>query len=140
MSLFLLPKSTISAANTVLGKTYYDRALGGSSNLCVEAIFNYGAGGTTAKAYVQTTFDNGATWVDIMCFAFATAAASKIMNVLLLAGVSTPVTPTDGTLANDTVANGIFGQAFRVKLVSTGTYSGLTNLALWSQGMALTGS
>ncbi|MGH6645108.1 MAG: hypothetical protein ACRED3_20680, partial [Bradyrhizobium sp.] len=39
----------------------------------IEARFAWGSGGTTAKAWVQVTLDDGQTWNDIACFAFTTA-------------------------------------------------------------------
>lgn len=138
MSFLLFPVTTIGAAGTLLGaKTFRDRGLGGTSNLCVEAQFAYGSGGTACKVYVQTSFDQRATWVDMMCFAFTTVAAKAILNAVVNVPVTTPVTPTDGSLADNTVADGIFGEDFRVKIISTGTYSGATDLALWSQGIPL---
>lgn len=140
MSFILFPQTTIAAAGTLFSKVWRDRGLGGASNLCVEAIFNYGAGGTATKAYVQTSFDGQASWIDIMCFAFGTSAAKAVMNAVPNVAVTTPVTPTDGTLTDNTMADGIFGDAFRVKVITTGTYSGLTNLSLWSTGIPLSAS
>lgn len=89
----------------------------------IEARFYYGSGGTGAKAYVQTTLDGGATWIDIASFSFATASAVKVINLSGLTPKTTAVTPTDGALADDTCIDGLLGSALRVKLTSTGTYS-----------------
>ncbi len=91
--------------------------------VAVEARFFYGSGGTSLKAYVQTTLDDGATWIDIASFAFTTSSATRVINLSALTPKTTAVTPTDGALADDTAIDGILGSALRVKLTSTGTYS-----------------
>jgi hypothetical protein len=96
--------------------------------LTVEAVFLYGSGGTTVKAWVQTSLDNGVTWVDIMNFAFTTAAASKVSKTSLSAVLAAGVTPTDGTMADNTILDGLLGDRVRVKWTSTGTYAGATSL------------
>ena len=137
MSFVLFGKTTIAAAGTILGTRYRDRGMGGTSNLCVIANFLYGSGGTAAKAYVQTSFDGGLTWNDIMCFAFTTSAAVAILNAVPNVAVATPITPSDGALADNTVADGVFGTDFRVKLITTGTYAGLSSISLMSEGIPL---
>ena len=104
----------------------------GYKTLSLEAIFTYGSSGTSAKAYVQTTFDGGVTWVDIACFAFTTASANKAANLSCLTPVTTVYTPTDGSLADNTVKDGLFGSKIRTKYVTTGTYAGSTNLKLYA--------
>ena len=89
----------------------------------IEARFAYGSGGASAKAYVQVTLDDGATWIDVACFAFATASAIRVINLSGLTPKLTPLTPSDGALADDTFVDGVLGSAMRVKLVTTGTYS-----------------
>jgi hypothetical protein len=89
----------------------------------IEAKLYYGSGGTSVKAWVQVTLDDGATWIDIACFAFATSSAVKVINLSGLTPKTTAVTPTDGALADDTCIDGLLGSAMRVKLTSTGTYS-----------------
>lgn len=89
----------------------------------IEARFSYGSGGTTCKVWVQTTLDDGASWFDIACFAFTTASAIKVVNLSGLTPVTTPVTPTDAGMADNTVQDGILGSNLRAKITSTGTYS-----------------
>lgn len=88
----------------------------------IQAKFAYGSGGTSAKAYVQATFDRGLTWVDIASFAFTTASATKVINLSGLTPKTTAVTPSDGALADDTCVDGILGDALRVKITTVGTY------------------
>lgn len=89
----------------------------------LEARFAYGSGGITCKAYVQVTHDDGITWDDIACFAFTTASDTKKVNLSGLTPVTTPVTPTDGAKADNTVQDGFLASSMRVKLATTGTYS-----------------
>jgi hypothetical protein len=81
-------------------------------SLSLQANFTYGSGGTTAKAWVQTTFDQGATWVDIANFAFTTSSGRRLYHL-------TPV-----------AVNGLLGSNLRVKLTTTGTYAGETSLVI----------
>lgn len=89
----------------------------------ITARFAYGTGGTTVKAWVQTTLDDGQTWIDIACFAFTTASGLKVINLSGLTPVTTAIAPSDGAMADNTVQDGILGSAMRVKITSTGTYA-----------------
>lgn len=104
--------------------------LQGMEAVTLEAQFGYGSGGTTCKAWVQTTLDNGQTWLDIASFAFTTASATKVINLSGLTPVTTQVTPTDGAMADNTCQDGMLGSALRVKITTTGTYAGNTFLAI----------
>ncbi len=97
--------------------------------LLLHAIFAYGAGGTTVKSWVQTSIDGGITWIDIASFAFTLTAGQRIYH-LTGAAVTSILTPTDGTLADNTSVNGVLGQRFRVKYTTTGTYTGATSLTI----------
>lgn len=121
----LLPSTAITAAvtNVTTGSITLDTGV--AQALQLQAVFTYTSGGTTAKFWVQTTFDGGATWVDIINFAFATASLTKVaaVNVFLAA---THATPTDAALADNTINNGLIGEQVRVKYTTTGTYVGTT--------------
>ena len=97
--------------------------------LALDCTFLYGSAGTTLKAWVQTSFDGGLSWMDILCFAATTAAKRRLVN-LTAAVVTTPATPVDGTTADDTAVNGFLGGLFRVKLTTTGTYAGATSIKI----------
>ena len=97
--------------------------LDGMTAVTVQARLVMGTGGTSAKAFVQTSLDQGNTWIDIACFAFTTTGAVKVMNASGLTPRTTPITPTDGALSDDTVLDGVLGDRLRVKVVTTGTYS-----------------
>lgn len=117
---------TIAAAST----TICTAVTGLSSAVALLASFHldYGAGsGGTVRAYLQTTLDS-TTWVDIACVLFGTAAKTVILNFSALTPKLTQVVPTNGTLTDDTAIDGIIGSKIRVKVVSTGVYSGATTL------------
>lgn len=128
----ILPTTTITTALTgsvVATKVVKGKA--GAREIALQANFDYGSGGTTVKAWVQTSFDGGTTWHDIANFAFATADSRFLQNVV--SNPATPFTPavaTDASLADNTVKNGPLGDQFRVKLTTTGTYGGSTTLTI----------
>jgi hypothetical protein len=130
----LLPETTITTAVTgqVPGPASVPLSPG-VTYLALVAKFDWGSGGTSAKCYVQTSLDNGATWMDVASFAFTTADGVK--RSILTTGVAPAAqaaAPTDGTLADDTVVNGVIGSRLRVKVTTTGTYAGSTTLAVWA--------
>ena len=98
----------------------------------VQANFTWGSGGTTCKAFVQTTLDGGLSWFDIMCFTFTTASAKKISAVKMWTALAAAYTPLDGTLTDDTIKDGVIGDRLRVKMILAGTYvtSGLVVTAV----------
>jgi hypothetical protein len=122
----LLPTYTITAAATTTSEVMSLGQIPAAQAISVQAVFVYGSGGTTAKAYVQTSLDNGVTWIDVASFAFATATATKVSAVNIYTAVAAAVTPTDGTLTDNTILSGIFGDRLRVKLITAGTYAGTT--------------
>ncbi len=131
----LLAPLTITTALSATGTTPVTK-LGGMKYLVAEAIFVYGTGGTTAKAYVQTSLDGGLTWVDLIAFAFTTATLSKMSaissDVAFAATAWVPIAPGDGALADNTSVQGILGDRLRVKYVTTGTYATSTTLAVYA--------
>jgi|TARA_Y100000310_G_scaffold98201_1_gene95936 hypothetical protein len=124
----LTPTATIAAAATVTGLAHQmPRAVKG---IAVLARFLYGSGGTAVKVYLQTSLDGGTNWVDIMCITFATTAADKISVVHRDTAVAASITPTDVTLTDDSILNGLVGDRVRAKYVSTGTYAGATSITV----------
>jgi len=97
-------------------------------SLTVSLRFAYGSGGTTVKAYIQTSIDGGTTWDDVACWAPTNANASKRWNFSALTPVTTPITPSDGAMTDNTFQDGCLGDRVRLKVVSTGTYAGSTTL------------
>lgn len=118
---------TITAAGTQTGD--WVDGLEGALSIAANMRLAYGSGGTSVKVYLQTSLDQETTAIDIACFTFATASANKARNLSALTPKTTDVTPSDGALADDTSVDGILGDRFRVKVVSTGTYAGSTVLS-----------
>lgn len=106
--------------------------LDGNAEFDCDIRFQYGSGGTDAKAFLQTSLDQGATWIDLWCFRATTAAKHQVRRLAPVADVVwNPITPSDGALAADTLAAAIvFGDRLRVKVVSTGTYADSTVLSV----------
>lgn len=125
----LLPTTTITTA-VAAGLSPVILGMAGTKSLTVQATFVYGSSGTTVTAYIQTSFDKGATWVDIMSFAFLLASAKKISAVKQNTVVAAAYVPTDGSLATDTIKDGLLGDRLRVKYTSSGTYAGSTTLTV----------
>jgi hypothetical protein len=139
----ILPSLTITAAISAVATPTLQAVIGGGlttpRNLTAQAKFVYGtSGGTTVDAYLQTSLDGGATWIDIANFHFTTASATKIVNLSSATPVTTLATPGDGALASNTAIDGILGPIYRVKYVSTGTYVGATTLQIDIQGARFT--
>lgn len=119
---------TVTVAGTAICDVITD--LDGMLSATVEAIFAYGSGGTSVDAYIQTSFDQGNTWVDVANFHFTTASASKIFNLSALTPQTTALVPADGSLAANTAQDGLLGDRLRAKVVSVGVYATSTTLKL----------
>lgn len=101
-----------------------------ASAIVLEAIFVRAGGGTTCKAWVQTSLD-GMNWMDVVCFAFTTTSANKRAVVAACGATGTSaVAVTDGALADDTIVPHLMGDYWRVKLTTTGTYSGASSITI----------
>lgn len=119
---------TITGAGTVVGTAV--TGLDGVLGLNVQARLAYGSGGTDARLYIQTSLDQGTTWIDIACVLFGVASENKILNFSGLTPKLTQMAPTDGSLGDDTAVDGVLGDRFRCKIISIGTYSGSTVLSV----------
>lgn len=97
--------------------------------LVVQFNFTYGSSGTTVLAHLETSLDNGTTWIEIAEAAFTTASARKGYNLSALTPVTTVYDMTTA-LASNASKDGILGDQFRVKLTTTGTYAGSTTIAV----------
>ncbi len=119
---------SIASASTQVGDwvTGFD----GLCALCVQFRLAYGSGGTSVKAYLQTSIDQAVTPIDIACVVFGTSSEVAVLNFSSLTPKLTQVTPTDGALSDDTAVDGILGDSFRIKVVSSGTYAGSTVLSV----------
>lgn len=126
--IYSLGEVAITAAGTQVADAV--DALEGALAVTLQARLAYGSGGTAVKAYVQTSIDQGSTWIDIACFTWTTASGIKAVNLSGLTPKTTAVVPTDGALTDDTCVDGILGDRLRLKVVSTGTYAGSTLLSV----------
>jgi len=124
----ILPATTITGAGTVTGTSFTVQA--GVSYISAQATFTYGSGGTTCKAWLQTSLDGGTTWRDVASFAFTTASAKKTSALSSAIALAAAQAVSDGALADDTILNGLLGDLWRVKVTSTGTYAGGTTIAV----------
>lgn len=125
----IMPPHTFTTAEALTPVTASTAAnVPGAKYVTAIGKFTYGSGGTTVKVYIQTSLDGGVTWIDIICFAFALATLTKVVAVSAHVASAAPSTPTDGTLADNTKNDGLIGDRFRAKYVSTGTYAGGTAL------------
>jgi hypothetical protein len=117
---------SITTAGTVVGD--WVEGLEGCLAILAQIRLVYGSGGTTVRAYLQTSADDGDTPIDVACVLFGTASENAVLNLSALTPKTTQVTPSDGAMTDDTNVDGIIGDRFRVKVVSTGTYAGSTQL------------
>ena len=123
--MILLPITTITTPGTVIGTPIL--LPGGSKELTAIADFVFGSGGVSVKCFVQTLI--GQTWMDIMNLFFTTASEIDVGVVHEYEPANpNPFTPTDGTMGNDTIKNGVLGLNVRIKLITLGTYAGGTTI------------
>ncbi len=121
-----LPLTTIGAAGTVTGvEIPLPRDV---KHVGVQAVFVHAAGGTDVQTFIQTSLDGGITFIDIMNLGFLVATATKVSAVHRDTALGPAITPGDGALTVNTILNGLLGDRLRVKVVSTGTYTGVTTL------------
>jgi hypothetical protein len=116
----------LNQAGTFIG--WDELHLEGMHAVSLQFGFKYVAGGTTATAYVQTSLDQGQSWIDIAAVQFTTASGTQMVNLSGLTPVDTPVAPNFFTLAPGTVQDGILGDRLRAAVVVTGTYTGSTQI------------
>jgi hypothetical protein len=119
---FSLGDFSIGAAATQVGDVVDD--LSGALAVTLSARLAYGSGGTSCYAVVETSLDQGVTWVQIARFDFTTSGLQKVMTV---SGLTPRIAAaTAGSLAADTALDGTLGDRLRATVVSTGTYAGST--------------
>src|SRR5712671_3385600 len=76
------------------------------SSVTLNARLAFGSGGMTVIGVVQTSLDQGTTWIDIARFDFATTGLEKVMNLTNVA-ITSPYTVI--ALASEGSNNGILG-------------------------------
>lgn len=105
---------------------FVDR-LDGATALLVELAFAYGSAGETVTVIVDTRIGTSGTWVDIARFDLATESRHAFVN--LSGGAAKGVTGLD-PLSSEGVRDGFLGSNARVRVSSTGTYGGNTQLTV----------
>ena len=125
----LIPSETLAAAVTSKTFPIWQFDPGSVRSLTVLADFVRAAGGTTTDVLVETSFDNGSTWVEIMQFAFLVTTDRKLSSVRRDIAVAGGIDP-DGALADDAILDGVIGDRIRAVLTTTGTYSGASSITL----------
>ena len=85
---------------------------------------NYGSGGTTIDAFIQTSYDGGASWWDILHFTqWTTGSAAYLYNATDAVNSSNFTTLTNNqSLGAGTGVTASLGGMFRALLTTTGTY------------------
>ena len=119
---------TLTSAETFVGDVAFVPF--GTRQLTAEAIFTRAGGGTTCDVFLQTTLNGGTTWIDIAQWAFVTTTASRVHGVRADIALGANYTPTDGSLADNTIKDGLMGDRIRVKIVVVGTYTGASSIVV----------
>lgn len=101
--------------------------LEGMVSVSLQARLVYGSGGTSIACVVQTSLDQGTTWIDICRFDFATANALKIANISAAGAVAPGAV---AALGSEGKLDGILGDRLRCVVTSVGTYAGNTTLSV----------
>jgi hypothetical protein len=122
----LQPERTLTVTQTIVGEEV--SLPHGVRTLAMQSTFAYGSSGTSCKTYLQTSIDAGTTWCDIACHAFATTAAKKVSAIRSHIALAAGVTPTDGSITDNTILDGLIGDRIRVKTVVVGTYAGASSI------------
>jgi hypothetical protein len=109
----------------------YLSGLGDIAAACLQVNFNYGSGGTSVKITIETTLDQGVTWIEVARLAFTTTSAEKLVNLSAL----TPKVAAYSAVAlsDDTAVDGILGDRWRAKKIVLGTYAGNTSVSVRMQ-------
>jgi hypothetical protein len=102
----------------------------GADLVACQAVFTRAGGGSTTDVFIQTSLDNGSTWIDLVQWAFLTTTVTKISAVRSSIAMAANVTPTDGGLSDNSILDGLLGDRIRAKTVIVGTYTGASSLAL----------
>lgn len=108
----------------------YIANLDGMKSVTISANFVYGSSGDTLKAVIETSLNQGSTWIEVARLAFAMASAEKVANLSALTPVTTVYAPA--ALSDDTVKDGVFGSYWRARIIKGGgaAYAGNTSLSV----------
>jgi len=76
----ILLNQTVTTAQTAVVTPAQQLRDGNPESAVLQGMFTYGSGGTSADAWVQTSFDGGLTWADVANFHFLLATARFLYN------------------------------------------------------------
>lgn len=109
---------------------YMDEAVGwqdgldGMVSATVQIAARIGTPGAKIQVFIQTSFDQGETAVDIANIVFTDQSGVKIIN--FSTAPKPAASATDGGMADDTWIDGFLGDRLRIKVISFGDYGGGT--------------
>jgi hypothetical protein len=120
--------TVVTSGTDAQGSTVaYIGDLDGMLSATLQINFNYGSsGGTSVKATVETSCDQGASWIEVWRAAFGTASEENVVN---LSGLTAVGSYTPAALSDDAVKDGLLGQRWRMKIITVGTYAGNASLS-----------
>lgn len=133
----LLNVTITTPVTAVTGPQLQVRNVAGSAaptSISVQANFVYGSGGLTVNWWLQTSLDGGTTWCDVFTQALTTSSSRQAANISS-STVTALAACTDG--AGSGIA--VYGNQWRVKYTTTGTYAGNTTLRVDVIGNGFTG-
>ena len=119
---------TLTSAETYIGDVAVVPF--GTRTLSAQMAFVRAAGGTTCDVFLQTSLDGGSTWIDIMQWAPTTTTLTRISVIKLDIAFTANYTPLDGSLGDNSIKDGLLGDIVRAKIITTGTYTGASSVAL----------
>lgn len=118
-----------TSSNSQQQTVAYIDNLDGMLAAAVQLNFTAGAAGGTIKATIETSLDQGDSWVEIARLAFATANAERVLNFSALTPRTAPYTPA--ALSDDSAIDGILGSRMRFSILKAGSaYTGNASLAV----------
>lgn len=121
--------TVVTSAPDEQGNTVaYVSGLEGMLAATLQANWNWGSGGTSVKVLWETSIDQGSTWIEVCRMAFATASEENVVNLSGLTPKTTIVTPA--ALSDDSCLDGVFGDRWRARILTVGTFAGNTSLSL----------
>lgn len=94
----------------------------------IDINFVAGSGGTNCAVVIETSINQGTTWIEVYRALFTTSNGNRVVNLSALTPVTSPYAPA--ALSNDTVKDGILGDRLRSKVTSTGTYTGNASVSV----------
>lgn len=87
----------------------------------LQVAFVYGSGGSACVVVVETSLDQGDSWIEIARFDFAMTTVTKVAN---LSGLLSKGITTVAALSSEGVLDSVLGDRLRASVTSTGTAYG----------------